>query len=118
MKAIKFLSMMLCLVMSMSFASCGDDDKDGPGSGGDKADIVGKWESYDDGYECFEFFSNGTYYEVNDEWSDSGEYECKGNLLILDGDEEDPYTILSLTKTRLVLRDSYDYVTTYTRVED
>ncbi len=122
MKAIKFLSMMLCLVVSMSFASCSDDDKDKDEPGGASVSIVGVWRcDYDggSGYEYYEFKSNGIY----DNWgyygnsfSYSGTYEKKGSQLILDEDEF--YTISSLTKTQLILTDEYGDRYTYYREED
>ena len=130
MKAIKFLSMMLCLVASMTFAACGDDDKDEPGDNGasNGASIVGEWEyEYDGYYLGYIFNSDGTFgYEEVEEFTNEcdygyGTYEYSGNTLILFESDEpnDPnvYAVLSLTASRLVLEDEYGDRYTLYRVD-
>lgn len=107
----------LCVIMAMTFTSCGDDD-DAP----DNNSIVGTWllsqkDSYGYWYCQYTFSANGTF-GVRDWSSDSeeipttdeayGKYSINGDILTLkfnDDDETESYRF-ELKGNQLII---YDY---------
>lgn len=124
--------MQLCLLLvvtSMTLTACDKDDDDKkasvnneqPTGGGNS--LIGRWELtydmadgvideyYNSGEFIIQFNSDGTYYAIEDGYAESDFWRRQGNTLWIADD--DPYTIVELSSSRLVLEyyDSYDYTT-------
>lgn len=94
----------LCLIMSLSFVSCGDDENE-PNEPLINS-LVGKWVNtesypgYEDEYFQYEFKSDGSYYykiwdaasKEPDYCEDSGTWKVSGDKLTLYSKEYDPMT--------------------------
>ena len=127
-KTIKLFGLLFCaLMMSVSFASCSDDDDDKNDKVSDTS-IVGTWEwsdRYD--YESITFRANGTfrsvYYELSDpsdKYTEEGRYILSGDLskgamlrMIWEEDDDDEVYMayLSGNTLRLVYDDGDEYET-------
>lgn len=95
MKKFKFLLMLLLgVVMSVSFVSCGDDDDDDNNGQSASSSIVGTWNlTYNDGKndisKTYTFKADGTFtYIYDDEWNISTQlgtyqYDKDSGILIL-----------------------------------
>ena len=79
-KALKFLSWMFILLLTVSVSSCKDDDDGAPVSG-----LVGTWQGdYKDGdHYTMTFNNDGTGVETDDTGSDNFKYSYTGDRLII-----------------------------------
>ena len=102
MKLFKYMSWLLvAMTLSIGLTACSSDDDDDDVSGG-KSELVGKWESEDDGYSWgYKLDSNGKGYgfesdygEVYDRWSFTWKY--KNNCLMMTFDDG-TYEMLHVT---------------------
>lgn len=114
--------MMSMLSMTLAFVGCSDDDNDVSSSS-----IVGTW-SYEeeDYYEEITFKANGIMIVESEEyyngewesWTERGTYELDGDKLIANIDDEIAIvTVVSVTSSKLVLKDEDGDRWTYYRVE-
>lgn len=110
------------LSMTLAFVGCSDDDNDVSSSS-----IVGTW-SYEeeDYYEEITFKANGIMIVESEEyyngewesWTERGTYELDGDKLIANIDDEIAIvTVVSVTSSKLVLKDEDGDRWTYYRVE-
>lgn len=108
----------VALLATVSFTSCGDDDKDEPES---SESVVGVWRhDFGDGYQLLTFEKNGKYSLVefdfvSGNWSEYGTYSIKGDVMtrvLSDGDVE-VYSILTHTAKKLILRYEGEYLGQY-----
>ncbi len=114
-KAGLFTWIAIVLMATFTLTACSDDkDKDDepnvPNLEGNVS-VVGVWRhDFSSGYQLMTLGRNGSFslvefdYESED-YSDSGTYSVKNNIMTVEvGDEEGIYTILSLTRNKMVLR--------------
>ncbi|MCM1452295.1 MAG: lipocalin family protein [Clostridium sp.] len=123
-KLFKWLMVMLIPLFSLTFASCGDDDKDEPGTS-DKTEmlLIGEWSknvSY--GYHWV-FLGNGTGYDavVGDSYytiDETFKWSVKGTTLTInwEGAGKEIFTIINVTADELIVKnddhnDPYSYFT-------
>ena len=140
-KLTKFYAFMTLLFSVVMLTACGsdskDDDSDMPDNTDIKSLIVGEWHTeIGDGSDVsyFSFASNGRC-EIMSVYIDDdlntevemgvGTYKINGNKLSIrvkwdDSDyyEEEGGTIVSITKNRMVIKDSYGDSEVLTRIED
>ncbi len=140
-KLTKFYAFMTLLFSVVMLTACGsdskDDDSDMPDNTDIKSLIVGEWHTeIGDGSDVsyFSFASNGRC-EIMSVYIDDnlntevemgvGTYKINGNKLSIrvkwdDSDyyEEEGGTIVSITRNRMVIKDSYGDSEVLTRIED
>lgn len=140
-KLTKFYAFMTLLFSVVMLTACGsdskDDDSDMPDNTDIKSFIVGEWHTeIGDGSDVsyFSFASNGRC-EIMSVYIDDnlntevemgvGTYKINGNKLSIrvkwdDSDyyEEEGGTIVSITRNRMVIKDSYGDSEVLTRIED
>lgn len=106
--------MMLCLVASMAFAACGEDNPTEP-----EVSIIGEWELEENSCtDNYIFYADGKYvhefYEEGIDWVDveEGTYEYSGDIIEFYRNEPNQYgtdyyifIVLELTKNKLVIND-------------
>ncbi|MBQ6080811.1 MAG: hypothetical protein IJK93_11120 [Muribaculaceae bacterium] len=130
-KCYNLLMVMLMALLSVGFASCGDDDE--PKS----ADIVGTWALDNTGYGAavtlFQFTKDGTFYEVNKSMLNGetgvdifqGTYTVSGNVLTITYnylyEDEIVKCLYKVKGDKLTLTfedDGQEVTATFTRVKD
>jgi len=123
-KHTRLVPLMVLLFSSFALTSCSDDNKDEPDSSSES--VVGVWRhDFSTGYRLLTFEKNGEYSEVEFDkaggnWSESGTYSIKGNVMtrvLSDGDVE-VYSILTHTAKKLILRYEGKYIGQYDQYYD
>lgn len=109
------LAMMMVAAVSVCFMSCRGDDDSETSINDSETSIIGTWEyTFGDGFVLLTFNSDGTvlYQEYdNGEWEEEGETMTytyiKGILSFYSygKTKPKPVTVVSLTSTKLVLKD-------------
>ncbi len=114
-KAGLFTWIAIVLMATFTLTACSDDkDKDDepnvPNLEGNVT-VVGVWRhNFSSGYQLMTLGRDGSYSLVefdheSGNWSDTGTYFVKNNTMsVVCGDEKEEYTILSLTRSKMVLR--------------
>lgn len=122
-KFLIYFGLMFFMLGLITTTACGGDDDDA--SNIDKS-IVGTWRhDFGDGYQLLTLEKNGSYSlveidYVSGNWSETGTYSIKGNIMtryLSDGDVE-VYTILTLTSAKFVERYEGSYVGEYPDYSD
>lgn len=122
-KFLIYFGLTLFMLGFVTTTACGSDDDEGPNL--DKS-IVGTWRhNFGDGYQLLTLEKSGSYSlveidYVSGNWSETGTYSLRGNIMtryLSDGDVE-VYTILTLTSTKFVERYEGSYVGEYPDYSD
>ena len=121
--AFKLIATLFVAAISLGFTSCGDDDESGNGNKTDintdakdgTVSLIGTWslEFGPNDYCILTFYKNGTvkYQEYDDgEWEEENIYNYTYidgilSLTYSDGDERETIEVISLSETKLVLKD-------------
>lgn len=108
------MTILMVAILSAGFVSCGDDDDNSIEKDGNVS-LVGTWSLNfgPDDYCLLTFYKNGTvkYQEYDDgEWEEDETYNYTyGNgilrLTYRDGSERETIEVISLSETKLVLKD-------------
>lgn len=117
--------LLLIATFSLTLTSCGNDDKekDEPAS---NYNVVGVWRwDFGNGYQLLTLEKGGKYSLVefdfvNSNWSITGTYSVKDNIMtcVLSDGEVEVYTILTLTKTKMITRYEGSYIGQYPNQTD
>lgn len=107
------MMLLLATTLSLMLTACGGDDDDEP-TNNQEVLIIGEWRhDFSDGYQILSFGKYGTYTMteidfVSGNWSVFGKWNVKDGTLTCeyseDGGGKEKYTIIALTKTKMVLR--------------
>lgn len=110
---LNWMTILMVAIVSIGFVSCGNDDDDDKKGG--TVSLVGTWSLNfgPDDYCLLTFYQNGTvkYQEYDDgQWEEEDTYNYTYNNSILhltysDGRERETIEVISLSETKLVLKD-------------
>ena len=98
----KFIMALVCLMtMVIGFTSCSSNDEKNPPI---ETSIIGTWESNDGEYICITFSEGNKYTLKTSHFSTNGNFIIENNEILWNDSHISNATIISLTKTELVLR--------------